>query len=75
MCVPFHLLVSFDPRLTSSLPVADCQYSVGDQFFEPLGLSFSERGRDLGIFLAYSVFNCFLTVVGATFLTKVYNKR
>ncbi|BGO92884.1 hypothetical protein NBRC10512_008005 [Rhodotorula toruloides] len=52
-----------------------CQYSVGDQFFEPLGLSFSERGRDLGIFLCYSVFNCFLTVLGATFLTKVYNKR
>jgi ATP-binding cassette subfamily G (WHITE) protein 2 (SNQ2) len=30
-----------------------CAYKVGDQFFEPLGLSFSNRWRDLGIMAAF----------------------
>ena len=30
-----------------------CAFKVGDQFYEPLGLSFDERWRDLGIFLAF----------------------
>lgn len=53
----------------------DCQYSVGDQFFEPLGIKFSERGRDIGIYVAYCVFNCFLTILGTRFLTFRYSKR
>ncbi|GAA5969290.1 hypothetical protein JCM8115_006751 [Rhodotorula mucilaginosa] len=52
-----------------------CQYSVGDQFFEPLGIKFSERGRDIGIYVAYCVFNCFLTILGTRFLTFRYSKR
>lgn len=30
-----------------------CAFSVGDQFFERLGMSFDNRWRDLGIFLAF----------------------
>ncbi|KAF4122773.1 ABC-type branched-chain amino acid transport system, ATPase component [Geosmithia morbida] len=34
-----------------------CAYSVGDQFFKPLNLSFDNRWRDLGIFACYIVSN------------------
>ncbi|KAB5583021.1 ABC-2 type transporter-domain-containing protein [Coniochaeta sp. 2T2.1] len=30
-----------------------CAYKVGDQFYQPLGLSFDHRWRDLGIFIAF----------------------
>jgi ATP-binding cassette, subfamily G (WHITE), member 2, SNQ2 len=30
-----------------------CAFSVGDEFYTPLGFSFDNRWRDLGIFLAY----------------------
>ena len=30
-----------------------CAYTVGDQFYTPLGFSFSDRWRDLGIFAAF----------------------
>jgi ABC-type multidrug transport system permease subunit len=30
-----------------------CAYSVGDQFYESLGISFDNRWRDLGIFIAF----------------------
>lgn len=30
-----------------------CAYKFGEQFFEPLGLEFDHRWRDLGIFLAF----------------------
>ncbi len=30
-----------------------CAYSVGDQFYEALGLSFGNRWRDLGIYIAF----------------------
>ncbi|KAK3945683.1 putative brefeldin a resistance protein [Diplogelasinospora grovesii] len=30
-----------------------CAYSVGDQFYEPLGMDFGNRWRDLGIFLGF----------------------
>lgn len=42
-----------------------CAYKVGDQFFEPLGLSFSHRWRDLGILAAFigsSLFLLFMAV-------------
>ena len=47
-----------------------CQYcpvSVGDQFLEPLGISFGERGRDAGVLAAFVVFNVFMTII----LTKL----
>ncbi len=30
-----------------------CAYSVGDQFYEPLGFSFDNRWRDLGIYVSF----------------------
>lgn len=30
-----------------------CAYRVGDQFYEPLGFSFDNRWRDLGILIAF----------------------
>lgn len=30
-----------------------CAYKVGDQFYEPLGMSFDNRWRELGIYLAF----------------------
>jgi len=30
-----------------------CAYKVGDQFYEPLGLSFDHRWRDMGIYIAF----------------------
>lgn len=43
-----------------------CQFSVGDQFFLPLGYSFSYRWRDLGIFIG----QYFLLLVRCVTLTS-----
>jgi ATP-binding cassette subfamily G (WHITE) protein 2 (SNQ2) len=32
-----------------------CQYSVGQSFYAPLGISYSTRGRDLGIFVSLAL--------------------
>jgi ATP-binding cassette subfamily G (WHITE) protein 2 (SNQ2) len=34
-----------------------CAYSVGDEFYRPLGLSFDNRWRDLGIYVAFIASN------------------
>ncbi|OCF43306.1 ATP-binding cassette transporter [Kwoniella heveanensis CBS 569] len=45
-----------------------CQYRVGQSFFTPLEISFETRGRDLGIFICYVVFNILVLLVAARFL-------
>ncbi|KAJ7070657.1 ABC-2 type transporter-domain-containing protein [Mycena amicta] len=50
-----------------------CTYSVGDQFYEPLGIRFSQRWRDAFIFLAFIVFNMGATVIASRYLR--YAKR
>ncbi|KAF7307371.1 Pleiotropic drug resistance ABC transporter protein [Mycena indigotica] len=50
-----------------------CSYAVGDEFYTPLGISFSERWRDFGIFLAYIAFNMAATVIASRYLR--YAKR
>lgn len=68
-----------------------CIYSVGDEFYEPLSISvrlshlavysayelsqFSDRGRDIGILIAFAVFNGLITLLAAKLLTKRYSKR
>lgn len=37
-----------------------CPYRVGDDFYKPIGILFSNRWRDLGIFIAFVVFNIFV---------------
>ncbi|KAF2448646.1 ABC transporter CDR4 [Karstenula rhodostoma CBS 690.94] len=50
-----------------------CAYKVGDQFFEPLGLSFSNRWRDLGIMAAFIGSSLFVLFVAARYLN--FNRR
>ncbi|KAH9815156.1 pleiotropic drug resistance ABC transporter [Melampsora americana] len=52
-----------------------CQYKVGEEFSTPLNYSYSNRWRDLGILVAFSVFNSIVTVLAAKFLTLRYAKR
>ncbi|KAJ9132432.1 ABC transporter G family member 11 [Pleurostoma richardsiae] len=50
-----------------------CAYGVGDEFYEPLGLSFGHRWRDLGIFIAFFGSNLIIMVLASRFLN--FNKR
>ncbi|KAK4622564.1 ABC multidrug transporter I [Fulvia fulva] len=50
-----------------------CAYSVGDQFYEPLGISWSHRWRDLGILTAFIGSNLILLFIGSRYLN--FNRR
>ncbi|KAI0789262.1 ABC-2 type transporter-domain-containing protein [Abortiporus biennis] len=50
-----------------------CQYAVGDQFFEPLNIKFSDRWRDAWIFFCYFIFNIIATIIASRLLR--YAKR
>jgi len=50
-----------------------CQYSIGDEFFTPLNIQFSNRWRDVFIVFAYFIFNIFITIIASRFLR--YAKR
>ncbi|CAK5280362.1 unnamed protein product, partial [Mycena citricolor] len=50
-----------------------CQYKVADEFYTPLGMSFSNRWRDVFIVLVFAVFNIIATVIASRFLR--YAKR
>ncbi|KAF9165539.1 hypothetical protein DFQ26_009790 [Actinomortierella ambigua] len=41
-----------------------CQYSVGDDYFEPMGMSYSNIWRNFGILWIYVVFNVVMLLVG-----------
>lgn len=41
-----------------------CAYRVGDEFYAPLGLSYANRWRDLGIFAAFIASNLIILFVG-----------
>ncbi|KAH9929730.1 ABC-transporter [Fomitopsis serialis] len=60
-----------NPNATSACQY--CEYSVGDEFFTPLNILYSNRWRDVFILLAYSVFNIIATVIASRFLR--YAKR
>jgi len=40
-----------------------CTYADGDEFYSAFGITFSERGRDAGILVAFVVFNCVATIL------------
>ncbi|KAF8744340.1 ABC transporter, partial [Rhizoctonia solani] len=42
-----------------------CPYSVGDDFYVGLDISFDTRWRDLGIMIAFTVFNVIITLVAS----------
>jgi len=50
-----------------------CAYSVGDQFYEPLGISFAYRWRDLGILASFIGSNLILLFIGSRYLN--FNRR
>ncbi|KAF8215759.1 pleiotropic drug resistance ABC transporter [Mycena galopus ATCC 62051] len=50
-----------------------CTYSVGDEFYTPLGISYSHRWRDAFIFLAFVGFNIIMTLIASRYLR--YAKR
>lgn len=43
-----------------------CAYKVGNQFFEPLGFEFSNRWRDMGIFLAFVGSNVLIIILAVS---------
>ncbi|PSK42723.1 ABC transporter G family member 21 [Elsinoe australis] len=50
-----------------------CAYKIGDQFYEPLGYSFDNRWRDLGILIAFIASNLLILFIGGRFLN--FNRR
>ncbi|KAM3086929.1 ATP-binding cassette transporter snq2 [Clarireedia jacksonii] len=50
-----------------------CAYKVGEQFYEPLELDFSNRWRDLGILIAFTVSNLIILFLGSRYLN--FNRR
>ncbi|KAL6706222.1 ATP-binding cassette transporter snq2 [Coniothyrium glycines] len=50
-----------------------CAYKVGDEFFQPLGYEWSNRWRDLGIFIAFIASNLVILFVAAKYLN--FNRR
>ncbi|KDQ63067.1 hypothetical protein JAAARDRAFT_119769 [Jaapia argillacea MUCL 33604] len=45
-----------------------CQYKVGDEFFVPLNIQYSNRWRDVWILFAFFVFNLIATIMASRFL-------
>ena len=50
-----------------------CAYSVGDQFYEPLSISFDTRWRDIGILIAFCGSNLVFLFLGSRYLN--FNRR
>jgi ATP-binding cassette, subfamily G (WHITE), member 2, SNQ2 len=50
-----------------------CAYKVGDQFYEPLGITFANRWRDFGILCAFIGSNLVLLFLGSRYLN--FNRR
>jgi len=50
-----------------------CAYKVGNQFYEPLGIRFSERWMDFGILTAFIGSNLILLFLGSRYLN--FNRR
>lgn len=50
-----------------------CAYKVGDQFYEPLGFTFDNRWRDLGILIAFIGSNLVFLFLGSRYLN--FNRR
>ncbi|KAL5519548.1 SNQ2_1 [Sanghuangporus vaninii] len=50
-----------------------CQYRVGDEYFVPLNIEFSNRWRDVWLVFCYFVFNMIVTIIASRFLR--YAKR
>lgn len=54
-------------NLTATESCEYCAFSVGDEFYTPLALSFDDRWRDLGIFLAFVGSNLVILFLAVSF--------
>ncbi|CEH13591.1 probable snq2-abc transporter involved in multidrug resistance [Ceraceosorus bombacis] len=50
-----------------------CQYEFGQEFFAPINVSFANRGRSIGIMIAFAASNWIITVLAAKF-TRFANR-
>lgn len=48
-----------------------CKFSLGQQFYEPLGLSYSSRYSDWGILVAFVISNSAITVAATRWLVSL----
>ncbi|KDR85534.1 hypothetical protein GALMADRAFT_234460 [Galerina marginata CBS 339.88] len=67
---------TFGGHLDNPLDTAGCRYcqfKVGDEFFVPLNIAFSNRWRDAFILFSYFIFNLIVTIIASRFLR--YHKR
>ncbi|KAJ1023783.1 hypothetical protein NDA18_004765 [Ustilago nuda] len=55
-----------NPNATSDCQY--CQYSNGDQFYAGLNTKFSERGRNIGVMIAFVAFNAFVTIIASRYI-------
>ncbi len=51
-----------------------CAYRVGDQFYEPLGFSFDNRWRDLGILTAFIASNLIILFAAVSARVELYTE-
>lgn len=58
-------------NLTATDSCDYCAFSVGDEFYAPLGLSYDNRWRDMGIFLAFVGSNLVILFLAVS-LTPIY---
>lgn len=67
--------MSLAPGYLRNLTATDscdyCAFSVGDEFYAPLGLSYDNRWRDMGIFLAFVGSNLVILFLAVS-LTPIY---
>lgn len=59
-----------NPNATSACQY--CAYAKGDDFFKPLNISFDNRWRDLGIFIAFIGFNIIVVSVRYLFIMSIF---
>lgn len=59
-------------NLTATESCEYCAFSVGDEFYAPLALSFDNRWRDLGIFLAFVGSNLVILFLAVSFTLLWY---
>lgn len=63
-----HNFGGYIDNLNDTAACRYCQYAVGDQYFLPLNIRFSQRWRDAFILLSYVGFNLIVTIVASRFL-------
>ena len=45
-----------------------CQYETGQQFYNAFDITFSQRGRNIGIVIAFVAFNACVTILACRYL-------